>query len=138
MHTSPKILVVTDEPMLTVNLLSELEDRGFAVEPMRPGEHRNCSHSGIDAAIFDLHHPDEVSLMFASKLRRSAIPLVTLGGCVPSNSVRIAGARNFLSRPINYDSLAELLCELISQSQTIAPQNVVAFQRPEAMSAEER
>ncbi|MEP3435408.1 MAG: hypothetical protein ABJN75_01280 [Hoeflea sp.] len=139
MHMSPKILVVTDEPMLTVNLLSELEDRGFAVEPMKPREHRNCAHSGIDAAIFDLHQSDEMSLRFAYKLLRSATPIITLGGGSSFNSLRIAGAQTCLSRPVDYDRLADLLFNLVSQPLAITPRaGAGVLQQPAAMSADER
>jgi len=136
---SPKILVITDEPMLTVNLLSELEDRGFVVEPMKPGEPRNCSHSGIDAAIFDLHQSDEISVRLAYKLLRSAIPLVTLGDGSSFNSVRIAGAQTCLSRPVDYDRLADLLFDLVSQPLAITPYaGAGVLQQPAAMSVDER
>lgn len=136
---SPKILVITDEPMLTVNLLSELEDRGFVVEPMKPGEHRNCSHSAIDAAIFDLHQSDEISVRLAYKLLRSAIPLVTLGGGSSFNSVQIAGAQTCLSRPVDYDRLADLLFDLVSQPLAITLHaGAGVLQQPAAMSADER
>lgn len=139
MHTSPKILVVTDEPMLTVNLLSELEDRGFAVEPIKPGEHRNCVHSGIDAAIFDLHQSDEMSLRLARNLLRWAIPLVTLGGGSSFSSVLIAGAQTCLARPVDYDRLADLLFNLVSQPLAITLHaHAGVLQKPAAMSADER
>lgn len=121
MKQSPKILVVTDEPMLTVTMLTELEDRGFAVEPVKPGERRIWPHpEDIDAAIFDLHQPDDVSLRLAQKLCRAAIPLITFGGGQSFSSIRIAGAENCLSKPIDYDRLADCLFTLVSRSAAIA------------------
>ena len=140
MDRSPKILVVADEPMFIVDMLSELEGRGFAIEPMTPGEHENWSQPhGIDAAVFDLHQPDEISLQFASMLRRSGIPIVALGGGSSGNSARIAGAENCLSRPVDYDGLADILCGLVSRPLPIATHaSAGAFQLSDGMTADKR
>ncbi len=140
MDRSPKIMVVTDEPMLMVTMMSELEDRGFSVEPVKPGEHRTWSQpKDIDAAVFDLHQLDEVSLRLAYKLRRSAIPLVTLSGGSSFNSVQIAGAQTCRSSPVDYDRLADILFDLISHPLVVtAHARAGAFQHPDVMVADDR
>lgn len=138
MDISPKILVVTDEPMMMVDMLSELEDRGFSVEHMKPGNARIWLRpNSIDAAVFDLHRPDERSLQFASKLRLSRIPIVSLDGRWQSSPVRIAGAQICLSRPVDYDRLAELLFELASRRFAFDPRSSAGiYAQADALSAD--
>ncbi|AKH98883.1 CheY-like receiver domain-containing protein [Hoeflea sp. IMCC20628] len=137
MDRSPKILIVTDEPMLMVDMLFELEDRGFDIEPMKPGEHRSWSQLHvIDAAVFDLYQPDKVPLPFAAKLWRCRIPIVSLRS---GTSVRGAGAETCLSKPVDYDRLADLLIEMTCKTSAIASYaSVGALLQPEAMAVDER
>ena len=115
MDKDPKILVVAEEPMLMVDMLSELEGRGFSVEPMKPGEQsNNCLRPGaVDAAVFDLHHLKQASLRFASELRRLSVPVVALGDDHSSDMARQAGIGNCLPMPVDYDRLSELLLALV-------------------------
>ncbi len=127
MDRSPKILVITDEPMLMVDMMSELEGRGFAVEPMKPGDHRNWLQTdSIDAAIFDLDQPDDLSTRIVSKLHHAAIPLITLGDGAPFKSERIAGAEICLAGPVDYDKLSDLLFELVSGPHSMVPHSMAA------------
>jgi DNA-binding response OmpR family regulator len=115
MDKDPKILVIAEEPMLMVDMLSELEGRGFSVEPMKPDEQsNNCLHPGaVDAAVFDFHHLKQSSLRFASELRRLSVPVVALGDDHSSDLVRQAGIENCLPMPVDYDRLSELLLALV-------------------------
>lgn len=115
MDKDPKILIVAEEPMLMVDMLSELEGRGFSVEPMKPGEKsNNCLHPGaVDAAVFDFHRLKESSLRFASELRRLPVPVVALGDDHSFEVAHEAGIENCLPMPVDYDRLSELLLALV-------------------------
>ena len=140
MDRNPKIIVVTDEPMFMVDMMSELEGRGFSVEPMKPGDHESwCKVQGADAAIFDISQPATTYFRLASKLRRSAIPVVALGSASSFDTIQIAGAQTCLSKPVNYDSLSETLMDLINKPMALeAHESVGAMQQTDAMTADER
>ncbi|MDF1610300.1 response regulator [Hoeflea sp. YIM 152468] len=139
MERTPKILVFADEPMFIVTMLSELEDRGFAVVPMKPGGRETWPQlQDIDAAVFDLHQPNETAVHLALKLRRSTIPVITLGNGPSVHSARLAGDDLRFSKPVDYDRLADRLYQLASQPLAIALQgNAGAIQRSCTAFAEE-
>ncbi|MDP2121187.1 MAG: hypothetical protein Q8K28_14915 [Hoeflea sp.] len=122
MDRSPTILLVADEPMLVVDMLCELEARGFAVVPMKPDEQRTWPQSHpCEAAILDLHGPDLTTQGIALSLRRRAIPIVALGGSTAAQSARLGDAVTCLAKPLDYDRLADLLMDLIDKSPGNAP-----------------
>jgi len=113
MNESPKILIVSDEPMLLVDLLYELEGRGFTVLPRTRGDYALCSiRQDIDAAVLDFRHPDQLDMKFVSGLRRSGIPVVMFGGGSSTIPVEIWGAATCISKPVDYDELTGILHRL--------------------------
>tara|TARA_R110002020_G_scaffold25060_6_gene81600 strand:- start:3452 stop:3874 length:423 start_codon:yes stop_codon:yes gene_type:complete len=128
MDRTPKILVVVDEPSLMVDMFFELEGRGFVVEPAKPDEYsRYATPKAIDAAIFDLHHPDEIALTIAARLHGAAIPVVTLGTELSIVSGRTAGVEVSMPKPVDYDRLAGVLSDLVCKSRSAASQPKAAI-----------
>lgn len=113
MNESPKILIVSDEPMLLVDLLCELEGRGFTALPRTRGDYALCSiQRDIDAAVFDFRRPDSLDMKFVSGLRRSGIPVVMLGGGSSTIPVEISGMATCVAKPVDYDELTGILHKL--------------------------
>jgi len=116
MNESPNILIVSDEPMLLVDLLHELEGRGFTAPPRTPGDYAGWSaHQGIDAAVFDMRHPDQSDMKFMDGLRRSGIPIVLFGGGSSTIPVEISGAATCIAKPVDYDQLTGILHRLVNR-----------------------
>lgn len=116
MNESPKILIVSDEPMLLVDLLYELEGRGFTVVPGTSGDYANRAvcHD-IDAAILDLRHPDDADRKFASTLRQTGIPVVMFGGGSSTIPVEISQVATCVAKPVDYDELTHILYRLTAR-----------------------
>jgi len=113
MNESPKILIVSDEPMLLVDLLYELEGRGFAVLPGTRGDYSLCSvQQDIDVAVFDLRHPGPLDMKFVSGLRHAGIPVIMFHGGSSTIPVEISGAATCISKPVDYDELTVTLQKL--------------------------
>lgn len=113
MNESPKILIVSDEPMLLVDLLCELEGRGFTVVPRTRGDYAICSiQQDIDAAVFDFRHPDHLDLKFVSSLRREGIPVVMFGGGSSTIPCEISQTATCVAKPVDYDELTGILHRL--------------------------
>lgn len=116
MNESPKILIVSDEPMLLVDLLDELEGRGFTVVPGICRDYANRAVcNDIDAAILDLRHPDDVDRKLASTLRQSGIPVVLFGGGSSTIPVEISQVATCFAKPVDYDELTATLYRLIAR-----------------------
>ena len=123
MDRSPKILVVVDEPSLMVDMFFELEGRGFVVEPVKPDEYsRYATPKAVDAAVFDLHNPNQIAEAIAARLHGLAIPVVTLGRDESVVAGRIAGIDISLPKPVDYDRLAGVLFDLVGRSGALASQ----------------
>lgn len=117
MQSTPTILLVADEPMFIVDMLLELESRGFAIVPMRPdGDRASVRSDAYDAAVLDLHGRYALPQTIALNLRRQAIPVVVLDGGNATHSARFLDGAIRLSQPVDYDRLADLLWELVSRS----------------------
>ena len=113
MNESPRILIVTDEPMLLVDMLYEFEARGLIVVPGTRGDYDLCTaHRNLDAAVFDFRHPDQQDLSFASSLRLAGIPIVMIGGGSSTIPVEIGGAATCISKPVDYDELTATIRDL--------------------------
>lgn len=110
MNESPRILIITDEPMLLVDMLYEFEARGLTVVPGTRGDYQVCAaHHGLDVAVFDLRHPDNEDLKFASNLRQTGIPIVMVGGGSSTIPVEITGSATCISKPVDYDDLTVMI-----------------------------
>ena len=117
MDRTPKILVFANEPMLTVDIMSELEARAFEVEPMKPGK-RDGSRplKQVDVAVLDISGSDELSLNFVSDLLHYDIPMVMLGA---SNDMSRLGVNaHVLPKPVDYNHLSDLLTTLTERAQS--------------------
>ena len=116
MNENPKILIVSDEPMLLVDLLYELEGRGFTVVPGTSGDYANCTvYHDVDAAILDLRLPGDADKKFASTLRQSGIPLVMFGGGSSTIPVEISQVATCVAKPVDYDELTGTLHRLTAR-----------------------
>ncbi len=121
MDRTPKILVFANEPMLTVDIMSELEARAFEVEPVKSGEHDGLRPlSQVDVAVLDINGADGSSLSFVSDLLRSDVPLVMLGAS--DNTSRLRANAHVLPKPVDYDRLSDLLATLTGQAHA-APEH---------------
>ena len=115
MNESPNILIVSDEPMLLVDLLHELEGRGFTTFPRTRGDYALCSNQqDVDVAVFDIRHPDNRDMKFVSALHHSGIPIVMFGGGSSTIPARISHSATCVVKPVDYDQLAETLLRLSS------------------------
>lgn len=114
MDRTPKILVFANEPMLTVDIMSELEARGFEVEPMNPGDRNGARPlKQLDVAVLDINGGGEPSMSFASDLLHSDLPVVILGA---SRDISRFGANaHVLPKPVDYNHLSDLLTRLAAQ-----------------------
>lgn len=113
MNESPRILIITDEPMLLVDMLYEFEARGLAVVPGTRGDYGSCiGHCKLDAAVFDFRHPNQQDLKFASSLRLAGIPIVMIGGGSSTIPVEISGSATCISKPVDYDELTATIRNL--------------------------
>jgi ActR/RegA family two-component response regulator len=131
MNESPKILILSDEPMLLVDMLYEFEDRGFTVEPRNRGDYAMCSNEHeIDAAVFDFRRADDLDLQFASRLRQSGIPMVVFGGGSSTIPVEISGSAFCIAKPVDYDEVTAILQRLVNRvtvSDAIARGGAIPF-----------
>ncbi|SOE16532.1 hypothetical protein SAMN05877838_1402 [Hoeflea halophila] len=110
MNESPRILIITDEPMLLVDMLYEFEARGLTVVPGTRGDYEVCTaHHDLNAAVFDFRHPDNEDLKFASNLRQAGIPIVMIGGGSSTIPVEITGAVTCISKPVDFDELTGMI-----------------------------
>ncbi|MEQ8480528.1 MAG: hypothetical protein RIC18_07715 [Hoeflea sp.] len=117
MDRTPKILVFANEPMLTVDIMSELEARAFEVEPMRPGKHDGSRPlNRIDVAVLDTNGADEPSLNFVSDLLHSDIPLVMIGASDDMSQLGVNA--HYLPKPVDYNLLSDLLATLTGQANS--------------------
>jgi hypothetical protein len=117
MDRTPKILVFANEPMMTVDIMSELEARAFEVEPMKPGK-RDGSRplNQVDVAVLEISGSDELSLNFVSDLLHYDIPMVMLGA---SNDMSRLGVNaHLLPKPVDYNHLSELLTTLTERAKS--------------------
>lgn len=110
MYESPRILIVTDEPMLLVDMLYEFEARGFTVVPKTRGDYAMCAaQHDIDAAVFDFRHPDQHDLNFVSGLRLSGVPIVLISGGSSTIPMEISGLATCIAKPVDYDELTGMI-----------------------------
>ncbi|WP_420410155.1 hypothetical protein [Hoeflea sp.] len=111
MDRTPKILVIASEPILAVDIMSELEARGFEVEPMKPGDCEGSrAPNDVDVAILDINGAGVPSVQFASDMLHSDIPVVMLGASKEMG--RLGMKAHVVQKPVDYTSLASLLTTL--------------------------
>lgn len=130
MDRTPRILVFANEPILIVDIMSELEARDFEVEPMKPGEHDGSRpFKRVDVAVLDFNRSDEPSLNLVSDLLHFDIPLIVLGAS--DDMSRLGVNTHILSKPVDYNHLSDLLATLTASADP-AP-NRRSGEQPEAL-----
>ena len=117
MNDSPKILIVSDEPILLVDLLYELEGQGFTVLPITRGDYALWSiRQDIDAAVFDFRQPDPLDMKFVSGLCQAGIPVVVFCGGSSNTPAEISQTATCIAKPVDFDELTGILHRLASHS----------------------
>ncbi|MEQ8306807.1 MAG: hypothetical protein RIA09_09615 [Hoeflea sp.] len=130
MDRTPRILVFANEPILIVDIMSELEARDFEVEPMKPGEHDGARpFKRVDVAVLDINRSDEPSLNLVSDLLHFDIPLIVLGAS--DDMSRLGVNTHILPKPVDYNHLSDLLATLTASTDP-AP-NRRSGEQPEAL-----
>jgi len=120
MNESPTILIVSDQPILLVDLLCELEDQGFTVLPVTRGDYAIWSaRQDIDAAVFDFRHPDPLDMKFVSGLRHSGIPVVMFYGGSSTIPAEISQTATCIAKPVDFDELTGILHRMSSSTRVV-------------------
>lgn len=116
--TSPRILIVDDEPGIRDSLRGVLEDEGFSVEAVATGEEclRRLSADSFDAVLLDVWLPGIDGLAVLERLRESpparqpAVIMISGHGSIES-AVRATklGAFDFLEKPLTIEKVLVVL-----------------------------
>ncbi len=116
--TSPRILIVDDEPGIRDSLRGVLEDEGFSVETAATGEEclRRLSADSFDAVLLDVWLPGIDGLAVLERLRESppasqpAVIMISGHGSIES-AVRATklGAFDFLEKPLTIERVLVVL-----------------------------
>jgi DNA-binding response OmpR family regulator len=119
----PRILFVDDDPIVIKAMRSLLDKAGF--EPVccaTAEDAMSKAQSSIDAAVLDIHLPDENGLELSQRMRATHgpdFPIIILSGDNSMETIRAlptAGATYFFSKPVNPPILIEQLRDLTSRS----------------------
>lgn len=114
----PRILIVDDDPIVVKAMRYLLEKADF--EPigcLTADDAMSKVASGIDAAILDIHLPDQTGLWLSQQIRGVIgpdRPIIILSGDNSMETIRSlpnAGATYFFSKPVNQSVLIEQLKE---------------------------
>ena len=113
MTTTPRILVVEDDPAIRDLLWIMLDRRRFRVSTVTDGRAAlEVARDGFDLVLLDLGLPGVTGLEVCRQLRArpetARLPIVMLTGRDDPRDVRdglAAGADDFLSKPFNVDQL---------------------------------
>ena len=113
MTTTPRILVVEDDPAIRDLLWIMLDRRRYRVSTVSDGGAAlEVAPSGFDLVLLDLGLPGVTGLEVCRQLRArpetARLPIVMLTGRDDPRDVRdglAAGADDFLSKPFNVDQL---------------------------------
>ena len=116
--TSPRILIVDDEPGIRDSLRGVLEDEGFSVDTVATGEEclRRLSADSFDAVLLDVWLPGIDGLAVLERLRESppasqpAVIMISGHGSIET-AVRATklGAFDFLEKPLTIEKVLVVL-----------------------------
>jgi DNA-binding NtrC family response regulator len=120
----PRVLVIDDEPAIRAGVRSRLEAEGYEV-----GEAPDCSSAiealdtfAPDVAIADFELPDGNALTVLDRVRDRlpdlAVVVLTGHGTIERAVQAVkAGAENFLTKPVELDSLVVLVRRMLEQQR---------------------
>ncbi|MGE0385901.1 MAG: sigma-54-dependent transcriptional regulator [Gammaproteobacteria bacterium] len=111
--TSPRVLVVEDEPLFAKAVSKRLERAGFACElaPTLAQARDACSRALADLILLDMRLPDGSGLDFLAALRgtygedAAVIVLTAYGELEDAVAAMKLGASDYLKKPIDLDEL---------------------------------
>jgi two-component sensor histidine kinase len=114
-----RVLVVEDEPLVSMEIAEALQAAGFAVlGPVSSNEDALAlvTEHGCDAAILDVNLGRETSEPLARKFKAERIPFVTLTGYAPDQTPAAFRDSPLLTKPIITEILVAELADRIAQS----------------------
>jgi DNA-binding response OmpR family regulator len=111
MSDAPKVLVVEDEPLIALDLESELTERGFEV--VGPAGRVDkalelVTRTELSIAVLDINLGGHDSFEIAKALELQEVPFVFLSGDT-TKLPELYKDRPVLSKPIDYEALARTL-----------------------------
>lgn len=113
-----KILVVEDEPLIRIDLVSSLEDMGFSVLAAANADEAVAileSDPAIMTVITDVDMPgtmDGLALTFVVRDRWPPCHLIVVSGHRRPNTSDMAEGSRFIRKPLTTDDLHRTLAEL--------------------------
>jgi CheY-like chemotaxis protein len=118
------ILLAEDDPVTQQALAAQLRGAGFqvltAVDAMQAG--MIAQRSAPDAVVLDIQIPGGTGIEALKRMRASSktqlIPVIAISGSATPDQVeqaRLLGATEFLTKPIDFPRLQELLGRLLAE-----------------------
>jgi len=123
----PAILVVDDEPGITVTLAMILEESGYEVVTAASSDSaiRAVGSAAFDAALIDVHLPDSDGITLARVIckMRPHCRILLLTGTMDASELQIAtnGASKFdvLAKPVPPEELLKRVAEMLQSGKGV-------------------
>jgi DNA-binding response OmpR family regulator len=126
-ENSPRILVADDDPTACLLMQAALGNQGFSVTTVDNGK------AAVDAfasetfamALLDIEMPGLDGYLVCSELRRQygeSLPIILITGHDDRAAIEAgfaAGASDFISKPINWSTLAQRLRPLLDKIKPV-------------------
>jgi CheY-like chemotaxis protein len=120
----PVVAILDDEPEMRKALRRLLTSRGFRVEEYACGEDTLAALSShpLDCLLLDLHMPgiNGFDVLETLRSRQSPVPVIVITAHDEPGTearARALGARAYLKKPVDRDTLLAAIAVAISQSQ---------------------
>ncbi len=121
----PRILCADDDPTACVLLQAALGNQGFSVTTVDNGKAAVDAFSSqvFDMVLLDIEMPELDGYLVCSELRRQygdTLPIILITGHDDRAAIEAgfaAGASDFISKPINWTTLAQRLRPLFDKIQ---------------------
>jgi DNA-binding response OmpR family regulator len=124
-----RILLIEDEPTLSLLLQERLEKEGYSVLPCRDGERGLCEalRGSADLAVLDIRLPRRNGFEVCRELRRHGLNLpvlmLTARGDVKDRIKGLKiGADDYLAKPFDVNELLARIEALFRRATNLAPQ----------------
>lgn len=122
---APRILVADDDPTACLLMQAALGNQGFNVTTVDNGKAALAAftNQSFAMAVLDIEMPGLDGYLVCSELRRQygeALPIVLITGHDDRLAIEsgfAAGASDFISKPINWSTLAQRLRPLLDKIQ---------------------
>jgi nitrogen regulation protein NR(I) len=141
MSSSPRILLIEDDPQLAVNLRQVLEDGGFAVTHSARGDDglRRAGSAAFDVVLTDLRLPGLGGLDLVRQLHetqpRLPVVLMTAHGTIETAiEATKLGAYDYLQKPFEMEELLALLHKAVDAGRLMR-EPVALIDAPSARTA---